>query len=301
MLCTRMDLKLHLISTHQRLRVICAWCKGEERWYRRAVDLRDHVRKTHPAIFHETKESLGEPNCFYLSETPHDYRRVIIPTKPDTDSARYLKRAVETLVTSIRHPTRSLAEWRSGWSCIPLLERSPSPLLDYEDTCDSPEMKIHDIAINAKSIKATLYQEGEASVKWLFADIDHRLMTTPREREALFRRMLSVEPFHGVVPQTSNTIPQADVDTERARVSTILGVLVSNVCRISEVTESKYASKRKRECSEDRRPSRRSRSTRPITPNSSADSAQPTASGPTTTSRCRFPPLCCQCHRLARR
>ena len=90
------DLKYHVSSVHDRLKVICAWCERKELSFRKAVDLKAHMKSNHKSIMRDAPaDCFGEPSCFWLPKHPKDYVRVIRTTKWDSSDARFLRTAVE--------------------------------------------------------------------------------------------------------------------------------------------------------------------------------------------------------------
>ena len=90
------DLKHHLTSIHDRLKLVWAWCERRELTFRKAVDLKLHVKTNHKIIFREApSDCFGEPNSFWFSKYPKDYIRIIKPTRRDSVEARFSRRAIE--------------------------------------------------------------------------------------------------------------------------------------------------------------------------------------------------------------
>ena len=69
------DLKYHVSSVHDRLKVICAWCEGKELSFRKAVDLKAHMKSNHKSIMRNAPaDCFGGTELLLSSETPQRLR-----------------------------------------------------------------------------------------------------------------------------------------------------------------------------------------------------------------------------------
>ena len=199
------DLKYHLSSIHDRLKLVCAWCEGRELTFRKAVDLKLHVKANHHNIFRDApSDCFGEPNSFWFSLFPKDYIRLIKPTRPDSSGAKFGRRAIEKWWPSVRSKTaRSIEDWRKGWSCVPLLTPSPSPSLDFlEDRPIPKKLSIHQINIGSDKIEALVYEDFSNTTIWYRCLLKSSILTVQKQRDSLLRRMEQIKPHHGAVPDT---------------------------------------------------------------------------------------------------
>ena len=135
------DLKYHVSSVHDRLKVIYAWCEGKELSFRKVVDLKAHMKSNHKSIMRDDPaDCFGEPSCFWLAKHPKDYVRVIrrpsgTVQMPGSSGELSKSGGLKSRVT------KTLAEWKEGWNSSgePLLSQSRSPVLDPEDNISRPD------------------------------------------------------------------------------------------------------------------------------------------------------------------
>ena len=167
------------------------------------MDLKLHVKANHKTVFREAPvDSFGEPNSFWFSKFPKDYIRIIKPTRRDSQEARFSRRAVERWWPSVgSRASKSLADWREGWSCAPLITPSPSPVLDFEDKPTPSRHAIHQLIVGSDQVMAIIYMEFKSSVIWYKVTIDSRVLTAPKELTSKLRRMSTIEFFNGVIPK----------------------------------------------------------------------------------------------------
>ena len=167
------------------------------------MDLKLHVKANHKTVFREAPvDSFGEPNSFWFSKFPKDYIRIIKPTRRDSQEARFSRRAVERWWPSVgSRASKSLADWREGWSCVPLITPSPSPVLDLEDKPTPSRHAIHQLIVGSDQVMAIIYMEFKSSVIWYKVTIDSRVLTALKELTSLLRRMSTIKPFNGVIPK----------------------------------------------------------------------------------------------------
>lgn len=196
------ELKRHLLSQHDRLRLVCVWCRGKELYYRKAVDLKQHVKDVHRQVYRDAPaECFGEPGCFYLAKYPSDYRRVIKPVAYSSEAARFLRKAVEEWHSSVREKTlQSLRQWKEGWSSVPLLSPSPSPTLDFGERPHLMQLSLHQLTIDSEEISAVIYEEFLSSLRWYKVKIDSSIRANSKMLHSLLRRLDQVKPFQGIVP-----------------------------------------------------------------------------------------------------
>ena len=116
MTCPTNDaLKLH-VATHGFTRVFCSCCFDQHRYYRRMVDLRQHVKNAHPTIYKKEGEVpfLVDRSGCYLADNPKEYRRAMGSVPLDvTPAALFLKEAVENWCINFKGVVeRPLTTWR---------------------------------------------------------------------------------------------------------------------------------------------------------------------------------------------
>ena len=59
--------KYHLISIHNRLRILCPWCHQKGFTFKKAVDLKQHIKANHKSILKEAPaDCFVEPSCFLV-------------------------------------------------------------------------------------------------------------------------------------------------------------------------------------------------------------------------------------------
>ena len=234
------DLKHHLTSIHDRLKLVCAWCEGRELTFRKAVDLKLHVKTNHKIIFREApSDCFGEPNSFWFAKYPKDYIRIIKPTRRDSVEARFSRRAIEKWwPSSGNRAAKSLAEWKEGWSCVPLLTPSPSPMLDFlEDRPIPARLAIHRISIGSDQIDALVYEEFKNVTIWYRCLLKSSILTVQRQRDSLLRRIDQIQPHKGVVPEAFET----ELDGERFKFA------INRLCNVLKVETSYFAAIYKQE------------------------------------------------------
>lgn len=236
----KQDLKYHLTSIHDRLRVLCAWCPGKELYYRRAVDLRSHVKSSHKDIFTAAPlDAFGEPNGFWLAKYPQDYIKVIRPTQRESSEAIFARNAVESWRVSCERATRKFNDWQEGWRAVPLLSPSPRPQLDFGD--EQPKMSIHSIQISRDDVSATLYEEGHSMVAWFKTDVSPAIITIAKQRESLVRRLLKAIPFQGEIPvKYECNLVGRQLIIFKTQISAILGIDENLITNIARTTHPKY-------------------------------------------------------------
>ena len=220
------DLKHHLISAHDRLRIVCPWCLGRETTFRKAVDLKIHIKNAHKTVRRDApSDAFGEPACFWISIFPRDYAKTITPASPTSTEARFLRNAVERWLPTLGTKcSRSLSQWKEGWSVVspPLLSPSPAPVLDFEEE-DRAAMKIHELSITQK-VHALVYEEGDSIVTWFKVELTGKLLSMQRERESLFRRLMRLQPFYGEVPKQFKELDTSSLQLIGKRICKVLGV-----------------------------------------------------------------------------
>ena len=220
------DLKHHLVSVHDRLRIVCPWCLGRETTFRKAVDLKLHIKNAHKTVRRDApSDAFGEPACFWISIFPRDYAKTITPASPTSTEAQFLRNAVEHWLPTLGTKySRSLSQWKEGWSVVspPLLSPSPAPVLDFEEE-DRAAMKIHELSITQK-VHALVYEEGDSIVTWFKVELTGKLLSMQRERESLFRRLMRLQPFYGEVPKQFKELDTSSLQLIGKRICKVLGV-----------------------------------------------------------------------------
>ena len=220
------DLKHHLISAHDRLRIVCPWCLGRETTFRKAVDLKLHIKNAHKTVRRDApSDAFGEPACFWISIFPRDYAKTITPASPTCTEAQFLRNAVERWLPTLGTKySRSLSQWKEGWSVVSpsLLSPSPAPVLDFEEE-DRAAMKIHELLIT-KKVHALVYEEGDSIVTWFKVELTGKLLSMQRERESLFRRLMRLQPFYGEIPKQFKELDTSSLQLIGKRICKVLGV-----------------------------------------------------------------------------
>ena len=220
------DLKHHLISAHDRLRIVCPWCLGREMTFCKAVDLKLHIKAAHKRVRRDVpSDAFGEPACFWISTFPRDYAKAITPTSPTSTEAQFLGNAVERWLPTLGTKySRSLSQWKEGWSVVspPLLSPSPAPVLDFKEE-DRAAMKIHELSITQK-VHALVYEEGDSNVTWIKVELSGKLLSMQRERESLFCHLMRLQPFHGEVPKQFKELDTSSLQLIGNRICKVFGV-----------------------------------------------------------------------------
>ena len=205
---------------------MCPWCLGRETTFRKAVDLKQHIKYAHKTVRRDTRsDAFGEPACFWISIFPRDYAKTITPASPTSTEARFLQNAVERWLPTLGTKcSRSLSQWKEGWSVVspPLLSPSPAPVLDFEEE-DRAAMKIHELSITQK-VHALVYEEGDSIVTWFKVELTGKLLSMQRERESLFRRLMRLQPFYGEVPKQFKELDTSSLQLIGKRICKVLGV-----------------------------------------------------------------------------
>ena len=241
----KFELKNHMSSVHDRLKVVCVWCEGKELSFRKAVDLKKHIKLNHRSVLREAPEDcFGEPNCFWLSRYPRDYLRLVKPTPRDSTEAKFLRRAVERWWPTVcGKSTRSMSDWRDGWNAMPLISPSPSPLLNYDERPPVSRLLIHELTISSHEIMALLYEEVQSMLIWHKVVLKSNIMSVQKERESLLRRLDQITPYHGVIPASFDNHLKGDRWVfARNRLVKKLQVSAEYVVKISKVEAAGYSS-----------------------------------------------------------
>lgn len=235
------DLKQHVISIHDRLRVICPWCTGKELSFRKAVDFKQHVKSNHKAIRRDApSDTFGEPACFWISRFPKDYVRMVNPMKRENQASIFLRTAVEKWHPTLRdRASKTMAQWREGWSVMPLLTPPPSPILNFSEE-ESRKMKIHEVSVTTH-LNALTYEERQSSVDWFRVEMSPSLLKMAKERESLFRRLTRLDPFPGEVPTSfPNQLVGSTFIMFQTQLSILLGIEERSVTGIYKTNHPKY-------------------------------------------------------------
>ena len=154
------DPKYHMVSIHDRLKIICPWCFGKEWTFRNAIDLKTHVKTNHKQTRrYALYDCFGEPNSLRLSVHPKNHLRIINPTTCDSPEATFMRKAVEKWIGKLGgKSSRNLAQWREDWGAVQLLSPSTSPCLDFEEAESEKRMYIRSISLEG-NVRATTYEE----------------------------------------------------------------------------------------------------------------------------------------------
>ena len=128
-------------------------------------------------------DTFGEPNCFWLAKHPKDYQTLIKPAPRDNAEAKFLRRALERWWPLVGNKSsRSLSEWKEGWSSVPLVSPSPSPVFDYEETPPVPRLAIHELTISSTEVTTLL-------LIWHKVTVKSKIMSTQKDRDSFLRRL----------------------------------------------------------------------------------------------------------------
>ena len=250
------DLKRHLLSPHDRLQVHCLWCEGKELTKRKAGDLKQHDQDNHKSIYRKAPpDCFGEPGCFYLAKFPKDYSSVIRPSAYGSPTASFLRKAVEDWHHSVgEKASRTLRQWKEGWTSVPLLSPSPSPTLDYDEKLRPLHLKLHQLTVDSKEVKAMIYEEFLAKLSWYKVIISSAVRSNQKMMASLLRRMDQVQPFGGVVPSTFAKQLEGDsFHFARARLTGVLKIDTNPISKIwkeenlplAEVSEAQEPTRKK--------------------------------------------------------
>ena len=234
------DLKNHMVSIHDRFKIICPWCFGKELTFRKPIDLKTHVKANHKQTRWDAPDDcFGEPNSFWLSVHPKDYLRLINPTKYDSPEAKFMRKAVEKWIGKLGgKSSRNLAQWKEGWGAVPLLSPSPSPCLDFEES--ERRMYIHSISLEG-NVRATTYEEGKIDTTWFRVEIANSIMDSPRLKESLVRKLLKIRRFQGEEPQTfGQKLNGTNFIMYQTQISLLLGLDDRSIVSICKTVCPKY-------------------------------------------------------------
>ena len=150
-------------DAHGFTRVLCPWCFDQHRHYRRMVDLRQHVKNSHPTIFKKEGDVpfLKEKSDFYLADNPKEYRRAMCSVPLDvTPAALFLKEAVEDWCINFKGVVdRPLTTWRQLWTQFGrIFSPEQEPSLDYGYTPTRPDLDtVYSIDLEATGATAVMY------------------------------------------------------------------------------------------------------------------------------------------------
>ena len=144
---------------------------------------------------------LREPNCFLLAKHPKGYLKLVKPTPRDNAEAKFLRRALKRWWLSVGNKSsRSLSEWKEGWSLVPLESQWPSPVLDYEETPSASRLAVHELTISSTEVTTLLYEEFSNKLIWHKVIVKPKIMSARKDRDSFLRRLDQIRPYHGVVP-----------------------------------------------------------------------------------------------------
>ena len=240
----KFELKHHMSSVHDRLKIICVWCEGKELSFRKAVDLKVHMKSNHKSIMRDAPtDTFGEPNCFWLAKHPKDYLKLVKPTPRDNAEAKFLRRALERWWPSVGNKSsRSLSEWKEGWSSVPLVSPSPSPVLDYKETPSASRLAIHELTISSTEVTTLLYEEFSNKLIWHKVTVKPKIMSAQKDRDSFLRRLDQVRPYHGVVPTSLGRPLEGDrLEFAKSRISGKLRVNVDYFDKIFKVERTGFS------------------------------------------------------------
>ena len=240
----KFELKHHMSSVHDRLKIICVWCEGKELSFRKAVDLKVHMKSNHKSIMRDAPtDTFGEPNCFWLAKHPKDYLKLVKPTPRDNAEAKFLRRALERWWPSVGNKSsRSLSEWKEGWSSVPLVSPLPSPVLDYKETPSASRLAIHELTISSTEVTTLLYEEFSNKLIWHKVTVKPKIMSAQKDRDSFLRRLDQVRPYHGVVPTSLGRPLEGDrLEFAKSRISGKLRVNVDYFDKIFKVERTGFS------------------------------------------------------------
>ena len=125
------------------------------------------VTKSSQKIRGAPADCFGEPNSFLFSKYPKDYTRIMRQTRRESQEARFSHHDIERWWPSVgSRNSKSLADWREGWSCLPLITPAPSPVLDFEDKPIPSRHAIHQLMVGSDQVMAILYIKFKSSDIW---------------------------------------------------------------------------------------------------------------------------------------
>ena len=191
------------MNAHGRLKFVCVWCEGREATFRKAVDPEAHVTMAHKSVYKEApQDAFGESGCFWLSKFPKDYLRLVKPSQRYGAEARFLKRALERWWPTLqKNSSKTMADWRAGWSLVPLFSPSPPPELDYNLDQKQAQLDLHQLTITTEEVLALLYEEQGSSITWYKTQVKRDVLTEERQRNSLMHRFHQVKTNKGIVPK----------------------------------------------------------------------------------------------------
>ena len=125
---TNKELKNHLASKHDGLRVVCPYCTRRQNCFRRCAELKRHIDQSHR--YAKQMESLyGENASFYYALNPKQYTKVIIPANPDSKLGLTAKSLVLEWLEKVEfRPIRTSPEFLKGWDQYSRRPTVPGPL-----------------------------------------------------------------------------------------------------------------------------------------------------------------------------
>jgi hypothetical protein len=188
-------------SEHSKMRVVCPWCYGGEKTYRRMSELQKHTEKRHQSLTDDVKTSsfFSEANGFWLSIHPEDYARLIKPTDHDTILAIRTRAAVSRWLERTGTSSRSRQQWEDGWktqdkSKKHIHEQPTSGNPPYSPSRPSMEkQKVQLASLNFCSSGSIAYlttKIGNGEI-WFKADLSEKVFDDKKAAESLIRRMKS--------------------------------------------------------------------------------------------------------------
>ena len=199
---TNRDMKNHAASSeHSKMRVVCPWCYGGEKTYRRMSELQKHTEKRHQSLTDDVKTSsfFSEANGFWLSIHPEDYARLIKPTDHDTILAIRTRAAVSRWLERTGTSSRYRQQWEDGWktqdkSKKHIHEQPTSGNPPYSPSRPSMEkQKVQLASLNFCSSGNIAYlttKIGNGEI-WFKADLSEKVFDDKKAAESLIRRMKS--------------------------------------------------------------------------------------------------------------
>ena len=81
---------------------------------------------------------------------------------------------------------RTLCQWKEGWTSVPLLSQFPSPTLDYDEKLRPLHLKLHQLTVDSKEVKAMVNEEFMAKLSWYKVIISSAVRLNQKMMASLF-------------------------------------------------------------------------------------------------------------------
>lgn len=210
------------------LQLLCPFC-SKEKLFRRSKELRDHVTQEHKrdvdrlgSLKHDL---FTDPNGFWFSLVPREYRQHFKPTDPKSACASAARDLVRNWLGRSRETARSIFDWERGWNLTeeakPLkvsgkrnLERSAIDmddalgLIEHTEPCSknnksdaySPrrpaitteELVLHSIQDTVEGIAVLLYTESQCQI-WYRCILAKEITSDPRAYVSIVQKKASLQ------------------------------------------------------------------------------------------------------------